>query len=49
MDKIMDPGKFVGRAPEQVDEFLRAEVDPVLEKYKSELSEGEKRKSKISV
>ena len=49
MEKIMDPGKFVGRAPEQVDEFLKNEVEPVLKKYKSELSEGEKNKSKISV
>ncbi len=49
IDKIMDPVKFVGRAPEQVDEFLRDEVEPVLIKYKAELSEGEKRKSKISV
>ncbi len=49
IDKIMDPAKFVGRAPEQVDEFLENEVAPVLKKYKSELSEGEKRKSNISV
>jgi adenylosuccinate lyase len=49
IDKIMDPLKFIGRAPEQVDEFLKNEVAPVLEKYKSELSEGEKKKSKISV
>ena len=49
IDKIMEPVKFVGRAPEQVDEFLRDEVEPVLTKYKAELSEGEKRKSKISV
>ena len=49
IDKIMDPIKFVGRAPEQVDEFLKNEVEPVLKKYKSELSEGEKRKSQISV
>jgi hypothetical protein len=25
-----DPRRYVGRAPEQVEEFLRAEVDPVL-------------------
>ena len=25
-----DPARFVGRAPEQVDEFLAAEVDPIL-------------------
>ncbi len=49
IDKIMDPIKFVGRAPEQVDEFLKNEVEPVLKKYKSELSVGERKKSKISV
>jgi adenylosuccinate lyase len=49
IDKIMDPRKFVGRAPEQVDDFLKNEVTPVLKKYKNELSEGEKKKSKISV
>jgi adenylosuccinate lyase len=49
IEKIMDPVRFVGRAPEQVDEFLKNEVAPVLKKYKSELSEGEKRKNKISV
>jgi adenylosuccinate lyase len=26
----VDPRRYVGRAPEQVEEFLRAEVDPVL-------------------
>jgi len=26
----VDPRRFVGRAPEQVDEFLATEVDPVL-------------------
>jgi adenylosuccinate lyase len=25
-----DPARFVGRAPEQVDEFLAAEIDPIL-------------------
>lgn len=49
IDKIMDPSKFVGRAPEQVDEFLKSEVEPVLKKYKSELTEGEKKKNNISV
>ena len=27
---MMDPARFVGRAPEQVDHFLAEEVDPVL-------------------
>ena len=49
IDKIMDPRKFVGRAPEQVDEFLKNEVAPVLKKYKKELAEGEKKKTGVSV
>ena len=32
LDRILDVRKFVGRAPEQTDEFLRDEVRPVLEK-----------------
>ncbi|MBI3847280.1 MAG: adenylosuccinate lyase [Planctomycetes bacterium] len=32
-----DPRLFVGRAPEQVDEFLRESVDPVLKKNRGEL------------
>lgn len=31
------PGDFVGRAPEQVGEFLQSEVRPALEKYRGEL------------
>ena len=38
LDDMMDPHKFVGRAPEQVDEFLAEEVDPVLEKHQSLLA-----------
>lgn len=30
---LLDPIKFVGRAPEQVDQFLGEEVTPVIEKY----------------
>ena len=28
-----DPALFVGRAPEQVDEFLSAEIEPILAAY----------------
>jgi adenylosuccinate lyase len=28
--RLLDPRRFVGRAPEQVDEFLRDVVDPIL-------------------
>lgn len=38
LDAMIDPSKFVGRAPEQVDEFLAEEVVPVLEKNKDLLA-----------
>jgi adenylosuccinate lyase len=31
MKQALDPSKFVGRAPQQVDEFLREVVAPLLE------------------
>lgn len=40
IDAIMKPSDFVGRAPEQVDEFLESSVKPVLDKYKHLLGEG---------
>ena len=33
----MKPSDFVGRAPEQVEEFIEAEVKPIIEKYRDEL------------
>ncbi len=30
LDELLNPARFVGRAPEQVDRFLREEVDPAL-------------------
>lgn len=35
LDAALDPRKFVGRAPEQVDEFLAEVVDPILAKYQT--------------
>ncbi len=29
----MDPSKFVGRAPEQVDEFIAEVVEPIRARY----------------
>lgn len=40
LDQIVEPSGFVGRAPQQVIEFLEDEVAPVLECYKDQL-EGE--------
>ncbi len=33
LDALMDARRFVGRAPEQVDRFLDAEVAPLLDRY----------------
>lgn len=34
LEKTMDPSKYVGRAPLQVEKFLKEVVDPILEKNK---------------
>lgn len=34
---ILDPSRFIGRAPEQVDEFLAEEVEPALARYAGKL------------
>merc|ERR1712157_472522 len=34
LDSLVDPNRFVGRAPEQVVEFMDDVVHPILEKYK---------------
>lgn len=33
---LIRPENFVGRAPQQVDDFLREEIAPILEKYKDD-------------
>ena len=38
LDSMIDPRLFVGRAPQQVDEFVAEEVDPVLEENKGLLT-----------
>ena len=38
LDSMIDPILFVGRAPEQVDEFLDEEVKPILETFKNLLA-----------
>ncbi|ADQ40618.1 adenylosuccinate lyase [Caldicellulosiruptor acetigenus I77R1B] len=37
IEAILDPKKFVGRAPSQVQEYYDEYVKPILEKYKDEL------------
>jgi adenylosuccinate lyase len=36
-DKVLDPAAYVGRAPQQVEEFLRTIVAPIRQKHKKEL------------
>ena len=33
LSQLLDPSTFIGRAPEQVDQFLEEEVNPILAKY----------------
>ena len=35
----LDPARYVGRSPEQVDEFIAQEVRPVRERYKAHLGQ----------
>lgn len=44
LECLLDPKHFIGRAPGQVVEFLKEEVDPVLEANKTELGEVEEPK-----
>ncbi|RXK36395.1 adenylosuccinate lyase [Tremella mesenterica] len=37
LESLLEPKTFVGRAPEQVDGFVKDWVEPALEKYKHEL------------
>lgn len=39
LSTLIDPKLFVGRAPEQVDEFLADEVNPILESNKGLLEQ----------
>ena len=34
LQKTMDPSKYVGRSPKQVEEFLAEEINPILEANK---------------
>jgi adenylosuccinate lyase len=37
-DKVLDPAAYVGRAPRQVDEFIRTVVTPIRKKYRDQLN-----------
>ncbi|KAM0751275.1 adenylosuccinate lyase [Meredithblackwellia eburnea MCA 4105] len=42
LDSLLDPSTFVGRAPEQVDRFVKDFVTPALAPYKEELGKAQK-------
>ena len=37
----LEPSRYIGRCPEQVEEFLSCDVAPVLAKYQDALEEKE--------
>jgi adenylosuccinate lyase len=41
LNSALDPHRYVGRAPEQVDAFIRNCVDPLLAKYPDDLAEDD--------
>lgn len=42
LDSLLDPATFVGRAPQQVDRFLRDFVKPALAPYQASLDKAVK-------
>jgi adenylosuccinate lyase len=38
-EKVLNPAAYVGRAPEQVDEFIRAIVTPIRKRYRGKLGQ----------
>ena len=38
LNQMLDPANFIGRAPEQVEAFLKYEVEPALAPYADVLS-----------
>ena len=36
--KVLDPKSYIGRAPQQIDEFLRDVITPIRRKYRKELN-----------
>jgi adenylosuccinate lyase len=38
IDAVLDPARYTGRAPEQVDSFIRSVVEPIRERYAENLA-----------
>jgi adenylosuccinate lyase len=39
-DAVLDPRQFIGRAPQQVEEFLLHEIEPIRQRYQARLSQS---------
>jgi adenylosuccinate lyase len=37
-DEVLDPKSYIGRAPQQVDEFIKSVVTPICRRYRKELN-----------
>jgi len=37
-EKVLNPRAYIGRAPQQVDEFIRDVVTPIRKKYRKDLT-----------
>jgi adenylosuccinate lyase len=44
-EKVLNPKNYIGRAPQQVDEFIKGVVTPILKRYQKELN----RKAELKV
>jgi len=39
LDSLLEPTTFIGRAPEQVEEFIEKEINPILKRYVGRLGD----------
>jgi adenylosuccinate lyase len=37
LTRVLDPAQFVGRAPQQVDEFIDQQIEPIRARYRDNL------------
>ena len=39
LDRIVDPAAFIGRAPEQTEDFVRSTIDPIRQRFSQQLNQ----------
>jgi adenylosuccinate lyase len=40
VERVLNPSAFVGRAPQQVEHFVRTQVEPVRSRYRQQVQQG---------